>query len=198
MTPLTTTSRPVICLIAFAAVCAAPSARGGAPPAQKPLAVYNAQAVNLDGAPGAMTSQVQIQITRWSSDEERDRVTTALVEKGEAALLALIQQLPSAGTLRTPQTVGHPLRYARRSASEAGGENVVIITDRPMSLSELRNAPPSRDYPFTVIRLRINSKGQGQGDLMIATRIMADRATRDIAFENYTASVVQLQNVQRD
>ena len=166
--------------------------------AQQPVATYSAQAVNLDGLPGGVTGLLQIQVTRWSSDAERDQVTAALVEKGEDALLDVVRKLPRAGTLRTPDSVGHPLRYARRSPAGNGGENIVIITDRPMSFSELRYAPPSRDYPFTVIRLRVNSDGQGQGDLMIATRIMADRATKDIAFENYTAGVVQLQNVRRE
>jgi hypothetical protein len=166
--------------------------------AQKPLATYSAQAVNLDGGPGAVTGLLQIQVTRWSSDAERDRVTEALVEKGEDSLLEVISKLPSAGTLRTPSTVGHPLRYARRTTTGTGGETIVIITNRPMSFGELRNAPPSRDYPFTVIRLQLNSQGQGQGQLMIATRIMADKATKDIAFENFTAGVVQLQNVRRE
>jgi hypothetical protein len=179
------------------ALVACVAASGLVAAAQRPLATYSAQAVNLDGAPGAMTGLLQIQISRWSTDAERDQVTATLVEKGEAALLALISKLPAAGSLRTPDSVGHPLRYARRT-SGPNGETVVIITDRPMSFSEIRNAPPSRDYPFTVIRLRLNSQGQGQGDLMIATRIMADKVTRDIAFENFTASVVQLQNVRRE
>ena len=166
--------------------------------AQQPLATYSAQAVNLDGGPGAVTGLVQIQITRWSTDAERDRVNAALVEKGEASLLDVISKLPTVGTLRAPDSVGHPLRYARRTTSGPNGENILIITNRPMSFGEIRNAPPSRDYPFTVIRLRVNSTGQGDGELIIASRIMADKVTKDIAFENFSAGIVKLQNVRRE
>ena len=72
------------------------------------------------------------------------------------------------------------------------------FSPRINSTSEIRNAPPSRDYPFTVIRLRVNSQGQGEGELIIASRIMADKVTKDIAFENFAAGVVKLQNVRRE
>jgi hypothetical protein len=165
--------------------------------AQDPIAKYSGQVVNFDAPAGNATGLVQIQITRWSTDAERDKLTAALFEQGGKTLLDLVSNLPSAGSLRTPDSVGYPLRYARRTAS-ANGENVVIITDRALSFYELRNAPRSRDYPFTVIRFQLNSEGRGQGDILLATRISGDKATKDIAFENYGATPLKLQNVRRE
>ena len=166
--------------------------------AQDPIAKYSAQVVNLDAPTGAATGLVQIQITRWSTDAERDKLTNTLFEQGGKQLLEVVSQLPPAGSIRTPDSVGYPLRYARRTTASQNIENVVIITDRALSFFELRDAPRSRDYPFTVIRFQLNSQGRGQGDILLATRIAGDKATKDIAFEHFGATPLKLQNVRRD
>ena len=166
--------------------------------AQDPIAKYSAQVVNLDASSGAATGLVQIQITRWSTDAERDKLTNTLFETGGKQLLDVVSNLPAAGSIRTPDSVGYPLRYARRTAASQNIENVVIITDRALSFYELKNAPRSRDYPFTVIRFQLNSEGHGQGDILLATKISADQATKDIAFENFGATPLKLQNVRRE
>jgi len=166
--------------------------------AQKPIAKYSAQAVNLDGQVGTATGPIQIQITRWSTDAERDSLTTTLFEKGTQPLLQAVSQMPTVGLLRVPDSVGYPLRYARRTTASTNIENIIIITDRPLSFYERRDSPRSIDYPFTVIRMQLNSQGRGQGDILLATRISADRATKDIAFEHFGATPLKLQNVRRE
>ena len=88
------------------------------------------------------------------------------------------------------------MRDAPRRAENI--ETVVIITDRALSFYELKNAPRSRDYPFTVIRFQLNSQGRGQGDILLATKISGDKATKDIAFENFGSTPLKLQNVRRE
>jgi hypothetical protein len=166
--------------------------------AQKPIATYSAQVINFDAPTGAATGLIQIQITRWSTDAERDKLTDTLFERGGKQLLDVLSKLPAAGSIRTPDSVGYPLRYARRTIASENIENVVIITDRPLSFFELRNRPRTADYPFTVIRFQLNSKGQGQGDILLATRISGDKATKDIAFENFGTTPLKLQNVRRE
>jgi hypothetical protein len=102
------------------------------------------------------------------------------------------------GSIRTPDSVGYPLRYARRTTASENGESIVIISDREMSFSELRYSPRSIDYPFTVIRMQLNSQGRGQGDILLATKISASKVTKDIAFESYTTTPLKLQNVRRE
>jgi hypothetical protein len=166
--------------------------------AQDPIAKYSAQVINFDAPAGAATGLIQIQISRWSTDAERDKLTNTLFEQCGKQLLEVVSRLPTAGSIRTPDSVGYPLRYARRTTASANIENVVIITDRPLSFFELRNSPRSNDYPFTVIRFQLNSQGQGQGDILLATRISADKVTKDIAFENFGATPLKLQNVRRE
>ena len=106
--------------------------------------------------------------------------------------------MPTVGSIRTPDSVGYPLRYARQTAASANIENIVIITDRALSFYEVRNSTRTVDYPFTVIRMQLNSQGRGQGDILLATRISAEKATKDIAFENYGAMPLKLQNVRKE
>ena len=106
--------------------------------AQDPIAKYSAQVVNLDASSGAATGLVQIQITRWSTDAERDKLTNTLFETGGKQLLDVVSNLPAAGSIRTPDSVGYPLRYARRTAASQNIENVVIITDRARSRTSAR------------------------------------------------------------
>ena len=166
--------------------------------AQDPIAKYSAQVVNFDAPVGSATGLLQIQITRWSTDAERDKLTNTLFEQGGKQLLDVVSKLPPAGSVRTPDSVGYPLRYARRTTASQNIETVVIITNRALSFYELKNAPRSRDYPFTVIRFQLNSQGRGQGDVLLATKISGDSATKDIAFENFGATPLKLQNVRRE
>ena len=166
--------------------------------AQDPVAKYSAQVVNFDAPAGASTGLIQIQISRWSTDAERDNLTNTLFEKGSKDLLQVVSRMPQVGSIRTPDSVGYPLRYARRTAASENGETVIIITDRPLSFFELRNSTRSTEYPFTVIRFQLNSQGRGQGDILLATKISAEKVTKDIAFENFGATPIKMQNVRRE
>ena len=166
--------------------------------AQQPIAKYSAQVINFEAPVGGATVLAQIQINRWSTDDERDRLTNTLFESGGPKLLELISRIdPPVGSIRTLDSVGYPLRYARRSMT-GDAESVVIFTERALSFFELQGGTRSRDYPFTVIRFRVNSQNRGEGEILLATKISADKATKDIAFENYTSTPLKMQSVRRE
>jgi hypothetical protein len=75
---------------------------------------------------------------------------------------------------------------------------VVIATDRYISFWEARNRPRSIDYPFTVIEMRINRDGVGEGKMSIATRITLDKEKKQLELENYGTQPVLLQSVKRE
>jgi hypothetical protein len=81
---------------------------------------------------------------------------------------------------------------------DEGGERVVIATDRYISFWEARNRPRSIDYPFTVIEMRINREGVGEGKMSIATRITLDKEKKQLELENYGTQPVLLQSVKRE
>jgi len=58
------------------------------------------------------------------------------------------------------------------------------------------NRPGSIDYPFTVIELRLNRDGEGEGKMSLATKIIADERTNLVTLENYDTQPVTLKNVK--
>jgi len=156
---------------------------------------YTATAVNLDRGG---TSTVEIVVNRWSTDAERDRLLTTLLEKGADKLLDVLQEIPKVGYIRTPTGLGWDLHYAERSPSPDGGERVVLATDRPLSFVESANQLRTVDYPFTIIELRVNAQGEGEGKMSVATKIVAGKESRTIVLENYGTQPVLLQAVKKE
>jgi hypothetical protein len=159
---------------------------------------FTAVAVNFDSPRGGATGTVEFVVNRWSTDAERDKLMTALLEKGPEKLLDVLQSNPRVGYIRTPNSVGYDLRYARRVPGEDGGERISLVTDRPIAFWEASSRPRSVDYPFTVIELRMGPDGKGEGKLSIATKITADSDNKTIFLENYAIQPVLLQNVRRE
>jgi hypothetical protein len=74
----------------------------------------------------------------------------------------------------------------------------VLVTDRYVSFWEASNRPRSIDYPFTVVELRLDAKGQGEGKITVATKISSEPDTRQIILENYGNQPVRLTKVTRE
>jgi hypothetical protein len=158
---------------------------------------FTALAVNM-GSPGpAGATTVDIVVNRWSTNAERDRLLTVLMEKGPEKLLDTLQSLPKVGYIRTPNSLAYDLHYARRLPVPDGSERIVLVTDRFITFWEAANQPRSIDYPFTVIELHINPDGMGEGKMSLATKITADKENKLVVLENYATQPVLLQSVRR-
>jgi hypothetical protein len=167
--------------------------------AQTPVAQYSALAVNqLSTTPGAGTTPVNIVVTRWTTATEREALLARLVEDESAsALREDLSKMPPAGSIAATGSTGIELRYAHREPGPDDTERVVLITDRPMSFGERRDAGRSTDHPFTVIELRLQPNGEGEGKASIATRISIAKDSRMVVLENYTDQPVGLRSVKR-
>jgi hypothetical protein len=156
---------------------------------------YTAAAINMNrGAAGS----IEIVVNRWSSDKDRDRLMSVLMDKGPDKLLDVLQDLPRMGYFRTPGSVGWDIHFARKVPQPDGGDRVVLVTDRRIGFWEARNQPRSIDYPFTVIELRLNRDGEGEGKISIATKIIPDKENNIVTLENYDTQPVMLNGVRRE
>lgn len=170
----------------------APATQSSAPPER-----FNAFAVSLGGdTVGSGAGPVEITVKRWSSEAERRRLVETLKTKGADTLLDVLRDAPEAGYIRTPDSVGYPLRYAHQTPGKDGGRSVVIATDRPISFWEQVNRPRTMDYPFTVIQMQIRGDGTGEGRMSLATRIIA--YANVIELENYDTQPVMLKQVRAE
>jgi hypothetical protein len=156
---------------------------------------FVAMAVNMTNG---RTSTVEMTVKRWSTDAERTRLLTTLKEQGPEKLLEVLQHLPRVGYIQSNGGLGYDLHYAHRVKGEDGGERVVLATDRRIGYWEAVNQPRSIDYPFTVIELRLNADGEGEGKLSLATKITEDKDKQIITLENYDIQPVLLQSVKRE
>ena len=154
---------------------------------------YTALAANLTtGGSGV----IDITVNRWSTEAERNRLVTTLLQQGPEKLLDILEDMPRVGYIRLDGGLGYDLHYAQKIKGPDGGERVVLATNRPIGFWEASNRPRSIDYPFTVIELRINTDGEGEGKLSFATKITGDDESKVITLENYDTQPVLLKSVK--
>jgi hypothetical protein len=187
---------------AAAALALVVTAGLAASPAQAPqrqaTARYSAFAVDMTGNMGAASASIDILITHWATEAESARVMNTLLEQGPAKLLAMLRDLPRAGSVSTPGSIGFDIRYARRTVGSSGAEQIFLLTDRPIGMGEASAQSRSLDYPFTIVDLKLNSGGRGDGTITAAAKIGVDRVTKLIVLENISDQPIRLQQVRRE
>ena len=172
----------------------APSAAAQNPP---PLPLrLTAIAVNMSNVGRAGASRVDITITRWSTDAEREGLLTTFMEKGPDKLLDALQDSKPVGRINTPGTLGWELRAARYAPLPEGGSRIILVTDRPINFWEARAQPRRADYPFTLIEIRLKPDGTGDGKASVATKITYNKKTQTIELENYASEPLRLNEVK--
>jgi hypothetical protein len=180
----------IVAFVAAVAASALPAAQSNMAQPEK----LTAFAVDMSNtASRANTTPVDITITRWTTDTERDNLKEML-DKGQDALLHALQKLPVVGYLNTPGSLRWDLHFARQKALPDGGQSIILATDRYVTAWEAFHQPRTIDYPFTVIQLQLDKSGHGVGKASIATRITQDE-DGTIELENFSSEPVMLNDV---
>ena len=156
---------------------------------------YSASAFNINNG---QAGNIDITVNRWSNDKQRDALMSTMLSKGPEKLLDALQDMPAVGHFGAPGNLSWDIHFARKMPLPDGGERVVLITDRRIGFWESVNQPRSIDYPFTVIELRLNRDGEGEGKMSIATKVIHDKKENMISLENYETSPVRLTNIRRE
>jgi hypothetical protein len=185
-------SRIPACLAILAALglSAVASAQTRPEPGNKPIEIFKAFAVQMQVGKGAA---VEIAITRWSTDEERQRLLDVLKEQGQAAMIADLQKMPQVGYIKTANSMGVGLFYARSTELPDGSRHVVIGTDRTIGMSA--NAPTLSQYDATVIELHLpKGGGKGEGKIVLAGKASVGKDGK-VEISNYAGYPVWLKNV---
>jgi hypothetical protein len=189
--------------------------------AEAPAPRFTAKLVNVAGAP----DNVRIEILRWSTEEERDRLMSAWnlksapngsgrgVIKGagkagkgaakgaapattsevqaqipEVELARALQEATTVGYLWTSELAGYALRYAGRVTAADGSQRIVLITQRRLGAMNQKWVPASgapNKYEFSVIELRLNARGEGEGKASLIGKVTADTSAKIVVLENY-------------
>src|SRR5947208_3587495 len=92
---------------------------------------YSANAINMNrGAAGS----IELVVNRWSTDGDRDRLMSVMMNKGPEKLLDALQDMPRMGYIKTPDRIGWDIHFARKVPGKDGGERVVLLTDLRIGL----------------------------------------------------------------
>ncbi len=184
--------RSVLAAVLAAGLAAAvPAAQSNMPKAEK----FTAFAVDISNtAPRANASAVDLTISRWSTDAERDRLLSIFRDKGQDALLSALQKLPLVGYINTPGSLKYDIHFARQRPEAEGGRMIFLMTGRYMNAWEAMNRPRTVDYPFTLIQLELDKTGHGVGKASVATKI-TEAKDGTIELENFSSQPVMLNEV---
>jgi hypothetical protein len=183
----------IISAVVLAGLAVAPAARAATPEGQERFTAF---AVDLGSAYGATTGMVDITVNRWSTDDERRHLESVLAESGPDALLTAVQKSKPVGRLYTAGSLGYDLRFAYQVPVASGGRRIVLGTDRPLGFRETSYQARSLDYPFTVLEIRVDENGRGQGNMVVASKVTSLGETIDV--ENYGIHPVRLMQVRLD
>jgi hypothetical protein len=123
------------------------------------------------------------------------------LQKSEGALAAAIKKAPTAGILWTSENVGYSIKYAYRLPQPDGGERIILATDRRVgawsNLWKTTESVAPSDYAFSIIELRLNSKGEGEGRGVVTGKVAVDSQVKSIALDGYDTLPVILKGVKR-
>jgi hypothetical protein len=191
--------RSLLVLICALALVGATSTAWAQNPDKLELTAF---AVNMSNIGPGAAGTVQITVDQWSTAEERKAILTTMVEmKNQDALLKALQKSSVKGRFRIPGLqphqlrLGQSIRYAWQSPLPDGGMRIVLGTDRYIGFQEARNQPRTMDYPFTLIEIRLNKAGEGEGKMAVATMIDFDADKKQLVLENYSSEPVRLSKV---
>jgi hypothetical protein len=117
-----------------------------------------------------------------------------------AALTAAIARSPTLGYLWTNDITGYAIKYAYRRALPDGGERIVLATNRRLGAYTPAWTPSSgataSDDEFTVIEIRLDAKGVGEGKTSLTAKVILDAEAKTVALENYATTPALLRDVR--
>jgi hypothetical protein len=119
----------------------------------------------------------------------------------QSSLAAVLRKKPSVGMLWTSETVGYSIKYAYRRQQPDGSERIILATDRRVGAwSNLWKPAASvevADYGFSIIELRVNPKGEGEGKVSLTGKIAVDTVAQTLSIDSYNTSPVIFKGVKR-
>jgi len=106
-------------------------------------------------------------------------------------LTAAVKAAPTLGFIWSTGVTGYSIKYAWQSSLSDGTERIVLVTDRRLG-AHATGWPllpgAAADSDFTLIEVRIDGKGIGEGKVSLGTTVAVDRSAGTLALDGYAAA----------
>ena len=112
-----------------------------------------------------------------------------------------ISKAPTIGYIWTNEVIGYSIKYAFLMPLSDGGERIILATDRRLggdtsAWKPTGTASPT-NYEFTLVELRLDPKGIGEGKTSLTTKVVLDNEAKTLVLENYTGAPAMLAGVKK-
>jgi hypothetical protein len=161
--------------------------------AQQQRESYAAVIVGTGGRIGGRTLNVNINIDKYTSDQEVQGYLVQLKEEGQDALRKTLERI-SVGRVAPVATTGTDLSVARVFQTEQG-KVIRLVTPRPVPFLEAYRHGRSMNYPFTTMELRLDQEGKGEGSIIGGAQLRFNKEGQ-LDIESYGNQYARLVNVR--
>ena len=157
---------------------------------------YSATAFITGGPANGKSFGVNIYINSYTTDEEVKDFIHVLKTDGPDGLEKAFDKAPERGRIAPTGSTGNNLSVVRSHNAETK-RILRMATNRIVSFPELRDNGRSRDYKFSIIELRLDADGNGEGTLMYATKVKFNKKG-ELELEHYGQKPIRLANVRKE
>jgi len=106
-----------------------------------------------------------------------------------ARLAAAVKAAPTVGFIWGGGVTGYSIKYSWRAPATGAPNRVVLIADRRMPAPPApTTAAPNAEADFTVIEIRLDANGTGEGRSSLTGAVVIDQSAGTVALDDYAAA----------
>jgi len=156
---------------------------------------FSATAFGTSGPTSGKSVGVNIYINSYTTDDEVKNYLNILKTQGQDGLEKAFDKTKERGRLAVTGSTGNDISFIRSRNAETK-RIIRMASNRMMSFAELYNSPRSRDYKFTIVELRLDADGNGEGNIFYAVKLKFNKKG-ELEIEHYAQSPIRLANVRK-
>jgi hypothetical protein len=159
-----------------------------------------------EGETGA-AARIDIMIERWSTDQDRETLATAMSKDGPSGLLFAMQGLrlragvmlmPGVGGAGTRARLRHPVNfYFAREVKTPQGTQLVLATDHYLALGQPTVEWP-KEFEVSLLDIRFAKDGVGIGKVAPASALELNASTKAFEVANFEGRPARLLDVRSE
>ena len=159
---------------------------------------YTATAIGTGGGVGGKSMLFNMNITRYTTDEEVQQLAELLKNKGQDALVSAMEKL-DCGRIYPVATTGNTIAVARKHIVD-GQTFITVFTARNMSFAELTSMSRTKQYPYGYVQIKLapDNKDGGNGKLIAAAKIRFDKKKGHYEIESFGNQYIRVVNVRTE